>query len=277
MRKTRRTELTALSAVCGPIVVAVLSLGMSQANASSVTFGSFTIDTALAVTSLTDGVGSLNAHHTGSGGYPDMLALPGNILTGYVFNGDTSEDRLTFNDGKTAFTGPNPNASMKGTFGAPIYNNLGVDVYIFESGDAPNPPLNNQFELIAASTSGAAGTWINASQLGFLTQADLGGSNTTFGLYVYGIDLSDLGITDGASLAALYFGNTCGANVNCATANGGGNNPDVELIVGVDGAGSPLSSTPLPAALPLFGSGLGVVGNILGWRKKRKRAAQAAA
>lgn len=35
--------------------------------------------------------------------------------------------------------------------------------------------------------------------------------------------------------------------------------------------------TPLPAALPLFGSGLGVVGGILGWRKRRKRVAQAAA
>jgi hypothetical protein len=39
----------------------------------------------------------------------------------------------------------------------------------------------------------------------------------------------------------------------------------------------PGSAVPLPAALPLFGSGLGVVGGILGWRKRRKRLAQAAA
>ena len=36
------------------------------------------------------------------------------------------------------------------------------------------------------------------------------------------------------------------------------------------------ANSPLPAALPLFSSGLGVLG-FLGWRKKRKRAAQAAA
>jgi hypothetical protein len=36
------------------------------------------------------------------------------------------------------------------------------------------------------------------------------------------------------------------------------------------------SSTPLPAALPLFASGLGVMG-LLGWRRKRKRAAASAA
>ena len=33
-----------------------------------------------------------------------------------------------------------------------------------------------------------------------------------------------------------------------------------------------INATPIPAALPLFGSGLGLMG-FLGWRKKRKRAA----
>jgi hypothetical protein len=35
------------------------------------------------------------------------------------------------------------------------------------------------------------------------------------------------------------------------------------------------SATPLPAALPLFASGLGVLG-VLGWRRKKKAAALAA-
>ena len=40
-------------------------------------------------------------------------------------------------------------------------------------------------------------------------------------------------------------------------------------------AGAPLSETPLPAALPLFVTGLGAMG-LLGWRRKRKDAAVAA-
>ncbi len=56
-----------------------------------------------------------------------------------------------------------------------------------------------------------------------------------------------------------------------------GDNPNVndQLILDVI-AGSPTTSaTPLPAALPLFASGLGALG-LLGWRKKRKAAAVAA-
>jgi len=48
-------------------------------------------------------------------------------------------------------------------------------------------------------------------------------------------------------------------------------------LLHIDNANQTIGATPLPAALPLFGSGLGVVGGILGWRKKRKCAAQAAA
>jgi hypothetical protein len=35
---------------------------------------------------------------------------------------------------------------------------------------------------------------------------------------------------------------------------------------------APVANTPLPAALPLFATGLGVLG-LLGWRRKRKQAA----
>ena len=48
----------------------------------------------------------------------------------------------------------------------------------------------------------------------------------------------------------------------------------IELSDGV--ANGLLSSTPLPAALPLFATGLGAMG-LLGWRRKRKAAAIAAA
>jgi len=43
-----------------------------------------------------------------------------------------------------------------------------------------------------------------------------------------------------------------------------------------DGVGNALASTPIPAALPLFATGLGAMG-FIGWRRKRKAAAALAA
>jgi hypothetical protein len=158
---------------------------------------------------------------------------------------------------------------LQGTFGAAIYNNPGVDILIFESGDPPTAPgnySNNQYELVSASLTGANGTWIDASILGFLAQNQLGGTSTSFGTYVYGIDLSNLGVAEGASISSLFFGNTCGAS--CA---GGGNNPDVVWIGGVAGADAAAApeTTPLPTALPMFLSGVFGVGGLLRWRKRK--------
>jgi hypothetical protein len=58
------------------------------------------------------------------------------------------------------------------------------------------------------------------------------------------------------------------------TNSGGTNGDSVPILLGVTAAD--ISSTPLPAALPLFGAGLGALG-LLGWRRKRKNAAALAA
>ena len=46
-------------------------------------------------------------------------------------------------------------------------------------------------------------------------------------------------------------------------------------MTGLTGSFTPVGATPLPAALPLFATGLGALG-LLGWRRKRKAAAAAA-
>jgi len=66
----------------------------------------------------------------------------------------------------------------------------------------------------------------------------------------------------------------------------GGDGPGIVLLVNGDPfqsmtgivviASNDLATTPLPPALPLFATGLGVLG-LLGWRKKRKGAAATAA
>jgi hypothetical protein len=45
--------------------------------------------------------------------------------------------------------------------------------------------------------------------------------------------------------------------------------------VSVLGGGVALATAPIPAALPLFASGIGALG-VLGWRRKRKAASRAA-
>jgi hypothetical protein len=52
-------------------------------------------------------------------------------------------------------------------------------------------------------------------------------------------------------------------------------NPTNEFWYGFT-VGAPVAATPLPAALPLFATGLGAMG-LLGWRRKRKNAAALAA
>ena len=46
----------------------------------------------------------------------------------------------------------------------------------------------------------------------------------------------------------------------------------VSLTLTTDLTPNPLSSTPLPAALPLLATGLGALG-LFGWRRKRKNTA----
>jgi hypothetical protein len=83
----------------------------------------------------------------------------------------------------------------------------------------------------------------------------------------------------GNSLAAPFFSVQASVTVGSFTSQGG-----VSWNANVLSDGSaqlffsgvaPIAETPLPAALPLFATGLGALG-LLGWRRKRKNAAIAA-
>ena len=88
-----------------------------------------------------------------------------------------------------------------------------------------------------------------------------------------GFKISDSGLTALASVAwfavdaGLYDLPQTGCSFNCGAPY---TNPGFEGL-----AAAAISGTPLPAALPLFASGLGALG-LLGWRRKRKNAALSA-
>jgi hypothetical protein len=104
---------------------------------------------------------------------------------------------------------------------------------------------------------------------------------------------SDPGIWHNLSLSDLLASNF--SSVNFATGVGGSAHPNFagdQILFGVEALASlsggqtiavtfdnidiTVSQTPLPAALPLFASGLGALG-LLGWRRKRKASAAIAA
>lgn len=217
------------------------------------------VDPNLGVASFTGASGSFS---TNSHPNNDLGALGNNW--GGVFIGDsTAQRRLNFL-GSDPGPGGDPNVFITANFLNPIVNNAGIDVVLFEQGDpptdgsnvtvAPDDPTNDELELIAASLDGSNGSFADFSVLGFLTSAQVGGSATSFGVYVFGLDLSLLGVADGASVSSLVFGNT-GAFLD--------HDPDIVWGGGVAAA------IPVPAALPLMASVVGLLG-VAGWRRRRQ-------
>ena len=86
---------------------------------------------------------------------------------------------------------------------------------------------------------------------------------TTTGTYV----LNNYDLAAGTYVLDTYLG-SCGAGQDCSA----GTSTDPNYAVGF----TPITTTPLPATLPLFAGGLGAMG-LLGRRRKRKNAAALAA
>lgn len=229
------------------LFAAAVAFGMLGSGAQAATIGTFDVDPSLGVTSFSGVSGTFTTTPHRSN---DLGALGNNW--GNVFTGNNSE--LSH----LAFQGPNPgpgdpNTVLTGTFANSIFNNTGIDIIAFETGDPPadangnsvpaNDPTNVETELLAASLDGSSGSFVDFSILGFLSPAEIGGTETRRGAYVLGLDLSDLGVADGASISSLVFGNT-GAALD--------HDPDIIWGGGVTGAASAASVVPLPAGLPLM-------------------------
>ena len=86
-------------------------------------------------------------------------------------------------------------------------------------------------------------------------------------IYTFGI-IGNLASSGNQQEALLYLSSVPGHEAQYAIAGGYSINQDYAF----SNVGSFLVATPLPAALPLFATGLGGLG-LLGWRRKRKSAA----
>jgi hypothetical protein len=89
-------------------------------------------------------------------------------------------------------------------------------------------------------------------------------------------NIQTTGATGSQWVMCASAGSSC-SPLNNWFVNGGGSsgvfNNEVGTVEVAIGPGDPAQSTPLPAALPLFATGLGVLG-LLGWRGKRNAVAQ---
>ena len=108
------------------------------------------------------------------------------------------------------------------------------------------------------STTGAPGTWVQP--VGSVTSAGANSDPTTI-WYTNNGNNKVLGIGDSAQW--IFSGNQSTALY-------------ADLSVEINATSSTDLTTPLPAALPLFATGLGAMG-LFGWRRKRKNAAAVAA
>jgi hypothetical protein len=142
-------------------------------------------------------------------------------------------------------------------------------IYNFDfTGQSPSPPyfqMTVQIDYCCA-TGGAMGSadvysGLNAS--GVILNLFTGPVPTTSQSF----NTSNLSFTDG--LFSVLVAATAGSFGSSATAFASDANG--KLLASVSGQ---LATTPLPATLPLFASGLGVMG-LLGWRRKKKAQATA--
>ena len=125
----------------------------------------------------------------------------------------------------------------------------------------PNPPNTlapTAFTFLTSSAAGVSGFW----------DITLNQGATGFSLLLI-LPVSSLaGYAGGAINTALFYPTSSGPEAFTAICQGG-------ACGSLTASTSTSPTTPLPAALPLFATGLGALG-LLGWRRKRKAPALAA-
>jgi len=238
--------MASLKAALSAVAFCACAVSASSAVAGTVSLGSFTFNSDQFGDTLSQSDGGTYA----AANWVNIVASdPGSpaYLTGANF--DTGIANI-------GLTGP---VSYTIGYNTPITNNSGADIGVvtarFSFGDAVTLTINGITKTYGPDPDPAISTGVSIpyyyAPSPLLQPADL---------WVTLIDLNDFSVAGGASINSLVVTGS----------------PELDLIrvAGLIPSSSP-SETPLPAALPLFASGLGALG-LFGWRRKKRAAALAA-
>ena len=245
----------------------------------------------LAATALMAGINVASATETFTySGYTVTNEQTIDITKPNAINGGMGQIVLSGTySGSTGYTGPKPNPILAWC----------LDVYVYLQNSATytlSGPLTSSFSEAGFGTASATQTGsLSSTQIGeigaLITEGDSLISSTpgtnnisaAIQIAIWSIEYSNFAYS-GVSSATTALANTY---IHDVTADIWSPDPNVYLLTGsnnqtlaFDTDGPPIinngGATPAPAALPLFATGLGVMG-LFGWRRKRKSVASIAA
>jgi hypothetical protein len=192
-------------------------------------------------------------------------AVAGNLVTNCGFEGGFGSSTIGGNTNNSVPNGWTPSAGYdlepgfnhsstpnSGTFGLSIGNDDGQ----------PIPTLSQ-------TLTDVSGQMYSGEMYVLYGGAGTTDPNPFFDLFIDGISVVSLDNTAPGTYTEYSFSFT-GSGSDVLTF-GGNTSPSEWLVDDISVTASPVSATPLPAALPLFAGGLGMVG-FLARRKKRKSA-----
>lgn len=195
-----------------------------------------------------------------------MIATANTIGTGQSLD--------TTGTGSFAYTAPGGSAASaggaidaywvqtSGTVGDNVWDLGGqaTKAAIFNTIDHGPLPGEAIESTVYLSKTGVPGTWVQAVTEKVWLEGWVSNTGVLWDGFVYAVGT---GTNDTFRYASIIHGGP-GALIN------DGDN-EINGIMGLNADFAPIQQTPLPAALPLFASGLGALG-FLGWRRKKKAA-----
>lgn len=184
------------------------------------------------------------------------------IYSALAFTGPIAFNQIGFFD----LPSPAPNEGLQQPTPNAVFTQ-GAYTILFATTTAP---LGSNFPVLPIANvgiffTGTLGGPVNADDAYYIT-----GSHYTYDPSMGNLVLIIFGSNVGGTCCSYFDNDTSGAVMSRAYYQAGeGTNADLTGLV------TEFGTTPLPATLPLFASGLGALG-LLGWRRKRKAAALAA-